>query len=135
MTGGAYDAAKRGELKRAPDFMEEGAETFRERNKLYGNSYHTHGNIMTALFPDGVELKTVADFNRFGIINMKAAKLVRYCNNFDAGGHADSIHDDGVYSFMLEELDAALIRDRDGSPNHLTDADAAGLRPKPGGGK
>tara|TARA_Y100000310_G_scaffold344936_1_gene460617 strand:- start:2460 stop:2783 length:324 start_codon:yes stop_codon:yes gene_type:complete len=104
MTGGAYDAHKR-ELKRAPDFMEEGAKTFRERNAEYGNNYHTHGAVMKALFPFGADLKSVSDFNRFGIINMKVAKLTRYCNSFHAGGHKDSIHDDGVYSFMLEELD------------------------------
>jgi hypothetical protein len=106
MTGGAYEHGKAEERKRAPDFMEEGAATFRERNKVYGNNYHTHGEVMMKLFPDGVELKTVADFNRFGILNMKVAKLTRYCNNFSTGGHQDSIHDDGVYSFMLEELDA-----------------------------
>lgn len=135
MTGGAYDAAKRGELKRAPNFMEEGAKTFRERNKVYGNNYHTHGEVMTSLFPWGADLKSVSDFNRFGIINMKVAKLTRYCHNFHAGGHSDSIHDDGVYSFMLEELDAKLIQDGDGSDNQPATTDAPRICPQCGSRK
>lgn len=89
----------------AADLMTIGAQTYRERNAAYGDNYKQHGFIMDALFPKGINLVTVQDHNRFGIITMLAAKLCRYCNNFEKGGHKDSIHDLGVYAFMLQELD------------------------------
>ena len=57
-----------------------------------------------ALFPKGVNLKTIEDYNRFGIINMLVAKLTRYCQGWPKS-HQDSIHDLGVYAFILESLD------------------------------
>ena len=89
----------------ADELMIKGAETFRERNLAYGDSYKQFGPMMVCLFPKGVTLKTCEDFNRFGVLSMIGSKLMRYCNNFPQGGHQDSVHDLGVYSFMLEELD------------------------------
>ena len=80
--------------------------TYVQRNKQYGNSYKMHGKVIEALFPKGIRLDSVEDHNRYAIINTIVGKLNRYCNNFKTGGHQDSIHDIGVYSFMLEELDA-----------------------------
>jgi hypothetical protein len=83
--------------------MEQAIETFKERNKTYGDNYLQHGKVMQALFPNGVDLKTLKEHNRFGIINMIVAKLTRYCQG--AQPHKDSIHDLGVYAFMLESID------------------------------
>ena len=92
-------------MKRSPvDCMEEAFETFKTRNKEYGDNYLNHGRVMMALFPKGVNLKTIEDYNRFGIINMLVAKLTRYCQGWPKA-HQDSIHDLGVYAFMLESLD------------------------------
>lgn len=85
--------------------LKDSAKTQAEREAIYGENYKQHGKVMTALFPKGVLLETVHDFNRFGVLNMKVAKLTRYCQNFSNGGHPDSIHDDVVYSAILEELD------------------------------
>ena len=82
------------------------AETYEERNKVYGNTYKRYGHVVAALFPKGVTIKTVDEHNRFGVLTMVIGKLTRYCTNFEKGGHTDSIHDLGVYAFMLEELDA-----------------------------
>ena len=87
------------------DCMEKALETFKERNKVYGDNYHQHGKVMTALFPEGVSLSTIEDYNRFGIVNMLVAKLTRYCQGWPKS-HQDSIHDMGVYAFMLESLDS-----------------------------
>ena len=84
--------------------MEEALLTFKERNKEYGDNYLNHGKVMMALFPNGVDLKTQKDYNRFGIINMMVAKMTRYCQGWPKP-HVDSVHDLGVYSFMLESLD------------------------------
>ena len=78
--------------------------TFKERNKVYGDNYHQHGKVMMTLFPNGVQLNTEKEHNRFGIINMLVAKLTRYTQNWPAS-HLDSIHDMGVYAFILESLD------------------------------
>ncbi|QIG71675.1 putative dehalogenase hydrolase-like protein [Rhizobium phage RHph_TM40] len=93
------------ENKIAADLMNDSAELYRQRNLVYGDSYRRHGEIMAKLFPNGVTLKTAEDFNRFGILNMKISKVTRYCQNFEKGGHLDSVIDDGVYTFMLAELD------------------------------
>lgn len=84
--------------------LEKAIETFKDRNETYGDNYLVHGKVMQALFPNGVDLRTVKEYNRFGIVNMMVAKLTRYCNNWP-GAHEDSVHDLGVYSFILESVD------------------------------
>lgn len=88
--------------------LEEALRTFKERNKQYGDNYLTHGQVMTVLFPKGVKLETVEDWNRFGIVNMVVAKLTRYAQAWPQVNKStiDSVHDLGVYSFMLESLDS-----------------------------
>lgn len=102
-------------MKTAAEFLREGAQTFEDRNKVYGNNYLNVGGAMAALFPDGVSLKTADDFNRFHIFMLGIVKVSRYANNWNAGGHADSIHDNTVYSAMLESIDNE-IRKRDDIP-------------------
>lgn len=82
--------------------------TAEERGKVYGSAhdnYKRHGKALAALFPNGIYIKTEADFARFILLVMASAKLARYANNFEVGGHADSIHDMGVYSFIIEAFD------------------------------
>ena len=90
--------------KDAAKILEEMAETFRERNKVYGDNYKTVGEVMVALFPKGVTLSTEKEWNRFGIVNMIVAKMTRYAENWPKS-HEDSVHDLGVYAFMLQSLD------------------------------
>ena len=89
----------------AGERLKKAAETYKERNKVYGNTYKRHGGVAAALFPNGVALRTAEDHNRFAALTLIIGKLTRYATNFEKGGHADSIHDLGVYAFMLEELD------------------------------
>ena len=97
--------------------MEEAIKTFKERHKVYGNNYLTHGQVMTALFPDGIHLDTAAQWNRFSALNMIVTKLTRYCHSFSQP-HLDSIHDLGVYAFMLESLDSVSSNEKE-SVNHI----------------
>jgi hypothetical protein len=86
--------------------FEEAMKTFRVRNKAYGNNYKRFGAVMAALYNDtGWRFETPDEFNRAGIILQIVSKLTRYVAD-PAVGHIDSIHDAGVYCFMLEELDA-----------------------------
>ena len=84
--------------------LKQAVKTFEERGKSYGDSYNQYGEIMKVLFPNGVKLETKEDFNRMGLLNMMVSKLVRYTNQWDKP-HKDSVHDLGVYSFMLESYD------------------------------
>jgi hypothetical protein len=92
-------------VKNALELIQKAAETYKERNAVYGDSYIRHGKIMAEIFPNGVVLQTENDFARFSIFNLMIAKLARYTSNGKFEGHLDSIHDIGVYCFVLEELD------------------------------
>lgn len=91
--------------KNAGDILVEGGKTFIERHKVYGNNFLKVGGMCVAMFPDGLILRTAEDFIRFELLMMKIVKQSRYAENFSKGGHADSIHDDMVYSAMLEHVD------------------------------
>jgi hypothetical protein len=96
------------DAKTVPDLLQEALDTFKDRNTTYGSTYKNHGIIMRGLFPNGIELKSVEDHNRFALLVMIVSKLYRYSHNFSTGGHNDSIHDLGVYAFMMEQLDLEL---------------------------
>lgn len=91
-------------LMSVPDIMEAGAQTFRDRAALYGPSYKTYGAVMSALFPEGLMVNSVDDWNRLGVLTQVVGKLVRYTGAFDTGGHLDSAHDLMVYGAILQEL-------------------------------
>lgn len=98
---------------KAGDILAKAAETYRERNKLYGNNYHRFGSLCLSLFPNGMTLRTVEDFNRFGVLVQILSKQTRYAEQFAKGGHLDSIHDTIVYAAMLEELDSTKLPKND----------------------
>jgi hypothetical protein len=87
--------------KKADELMQEAVLTYRERNAVYGSSYHKHGQVMAALYTKGLTLVTPHDFNLMGCLNMIISKICRLSQTPD---HRDSIHDIGVYAFMYEEL-------------------------------
>ena len=88
------------------DRLSAAAETFQERNAIYGDGWVRVGLLIEALFPEGVKLLTAKDHERFSQIILLAVKLTRYCNNFNAGGHRDSVHDMITYAAILESIDA-----------------------------
>ena len=104
--GAKENQTQRGaKIKTVEQNLEQALKTFKERNKVYGKNYYKFGKVMKELFPDGVVLKTEGDHNRFGVFVQIVSKMTRYSNNFKDGGHKDSIHDTGVYAFIMEELD------------------------------
>lgn len=94
--------------KFVPEALRKAAAIYEERNKLYGDNYKTFGLVMRGLFPNGFgeHSNTIEFHNRLGVLIQIVSKLTRYCQNFDAGGHADSLDDLAVYTMMLQELDA-----------------------------
>lgn len=90
-------------LPSAPDILESGAETYRERNKVYGDNYKQFGYVMDALFPAGYTAESPAEWNRLGLLIQIVNKLGRLTTDID-NPHIDSIHDIMVYAAMLEEI-------------------------------
>ncbi len=91
-------------MKSAADILAEASETYREKNKIYGDNYKRVGEVMHGLFPVGVTLNSADDWNRMHILLLMAVKMTRYTVNW-AAGHQDSIRDMTVYGGMLEMID------------------------------
>jgi hypothetical protein len=82
-----------------PTILQEMGDLFRERNGLYGNSGINVGAVMSALFPNGANPRTAADFRMFSHLERIVAKLVRFVNS--GMTHEDSIKDLAVYAAMV----------------------------------
>ena len=120
MVGGATPDFKMMALKAAPDAeavnpvpqtkvvpkMEAAIQTYIERSAIYGpGGFKEHGQVLKALFPNGLKLETEEELSRWVVFNMLLTKVCRYAKHMTSGGHQDSIHDLGVYSFILEDFD------------------------------
>jgi|688.fasta_scaffold1901830_1 hypothetical protein len=91
---------------KAPDHLEAGAKTFRERNLLYGDNYLNVGKVFQQLFPEGVEIKSEKDWDFIISLMNCQFKLMRAAVHFSINheAHADSIHDLMVYAAMFAEV-------------------------------
>lgn len=86
--------------------LSECAATYKERNAIYKDNFLRIGRALAAMFgPDGVNLRTEDDYNRFNLLCQTISKLSRYIPNFASGGHPDSLHDLSVYAAMLNYVD------------------------------
>lgn len=90
---------------RPSDRLKKLADLYEDRNKLYGNNYKKFGDMMTALFPGGLNINEKEDWNRIAIFVLICSKVSRYGERFYRGGHEDSLDDISVYAQMLQELD------------------------------
>lgn len=93
-------------MQKTAEVLRAAADLFEERNKTYKNTTEQCGKILNDLFPNGITLKKWEDYERFHILVLIVVKLVRYGNNWEEGGHPDSIFDQTVYSAMLAAIDA-----------------------------
>lgn len=84
-----------------PEIMRDMASTFEERNRVYGSNYKMVGPIMKILFPEGVPPE-VLHSDQFHLFELKIVKLSRFA--ISGLTHLDSIHDDAVYSAMIESI-------------------------------
>jgi len=89
-------------MNTAADILAEMADTYRERNKVYGDNYKLVGDVMMALFPNGVKLETAEQFNIWHLFELIVVKITRFANS--ELQHEDSIHDLAVYAAMVESL-------------------------------
>lgn len=88
--------------KRTADvILQEMGKTYRERNAVYGSNYRMVGPIMKILFPNGVPAELLGS-DQFHLFELKIVKLSRFA--ISGLKHKDSIHDDSVYSAMIEAI-------------------------------
>ena len=90
--------------KTVPGILREAAQTYEQRNPLYGDAYKHYGSAMMAFFPQGLFINEPADWNRFGLFSMMVSKMTRIANNITVGGHRDSSLDLSVYAAMMTEM-------------------------------
>jgi hypothetical protein len=85
----------------AAEKLEAMAQTFRDRNKVYGSNYKMVGKVMKVLFPNGVPKDLVFE-EHFHLFELLLVKISRYAiSNLT---HTDSIHDAAVYAAMCEAI-------------------------------
>jgi hypothetical protein len=76
------------------------AQTFKVKNSRYGDNWAIVGKVFVALYPNGLTLKTEEDWVLFHWMSWKIGKLTRFTQTKHT--HLDSIHDDAVYTAMIE---------------------------------
>ena len=87
------------------EMLNEAADTFDQRAKVYGESHKKTGYVLETLFRGtAINLDSPDALNRFNILLIIVGKLNRYVANFNTGGHEDSLIDIAVYTQMLREL-------------------------------
>lgn len=97
--GEPADAAP--QVRTAADVLADMAHTYRERNAVYGNNYLMVSQLVKVLFPNGVPSELVVT-DHWHLFELKLVKLSRFAiSNLT---HVDSIHDDAVYSAMIEAI-------------------------------
>lgn len=76
-------------------------DTFKQRNSVYHDNYLDVCKMLPVLFPQGVTAEQLAN-PAFHLLVIKLVKISRFVqSNFT---HLDSIHDDAVYSAMIEAI-------------------------------
>ena len=90
------------------EYLEDCAETYHAKHKVYGPNYLQIGKAMEAIFPEGLIVKTADDFNRLHCFMLSMVKITRYANNYNKGGHEDSVRDLIVYQSMLQYIDEMI---------------------------
>ena len=90
----------------AADILGEMAETYRERNKVYGDNFRRVGHVMQALHPEGVHMRGALDHELFHLWSLLIVKASRFA--VSGLTHEDSIHDLCVYGAMIE----AILKER-----------------------
>lgn len=88
--------------KDAAMILDQMADTFRQRNAVYGDNYRIVGPVMSALHPQGVALKTPRDHELFHLHSLLVVKLTRFATS--GMTHQDSLHDLAVYAAMMESI-------------------------------
>lgn len=88
-------------MTNAAKVLIEMSKTYEKKNSSYKDNYKMVGKIMGILFPDGVPAELLSS-DQFHLFELKIVKLTRFARSNLT--HIDSIHDDAVYSAMIEGI-------------------------------
>lgn len=88
-----------------PDRLKALGDVYRERNKLYGNTYLEFGRSLYFMFGGPITLSTPEEYGRFSMFMHIVGKVSRYSQMVKRGGHEDSLNDLSVYAQILQEFD------------------------------
>lgn len=86
------------------DCLQAGVALFKQRNHTYREAYIAFGDVMAALYPDGINISGADRFAELGILVQIVSKITRMTGNKDLAIHRDSVSDLKVYAAMLESL-------------------------------
>lgn len=85
----------------AADILAGMAETYRQRNAVYGDNFLMVAQLVKVLFPKGVP-PALVETDQWHLFELKLVKISRFAiSNLT---HIDSIHDDAVYAAMIESI-------------------------------
>ncbi|QJB22110.1 hypothetical protein XccvBFoX7_gp52c [Xanthomonas phage FoX7] len=98
--GGVDCVQSRSDYGDVEGILRDMADTFAERNAAYGNNGIKVGDVMTALFPNGVSASSEADHRMWHLFQLVIVKLTRFVNS--GLKHEDSARDAGVYFAMCQ---------------------------------
>lgn len=76
-----------------------------ERKAQHGgdHTFEAFGEVMAALFPDGIKISDPRDYTKLGLLQMQIHKLCRLAGGlFGSKANPDNAHDLGNYSFIME---------------------------------
>lgn len=83
------------------DLLRKAADTMDERNADYKDNWRNVPEVVKALFPEGLPYDIVTQ-PEWHLFELMIVKLTRFANS--DFNHQDSIHDLGVYAFMIESI-------------------------------
>jgi hypothetical protein len=95
---------------KADTLLMKSAEKFRSKNAEHGDAYLKVGVILNQLFPEGITLKTINEFNKFTTLIQILYKVTRMCNTcFNEkelihDSEFDSPNDLGIYAHIFGEI-------------------------------
>lgn len=90
----------------ADQVLQQMAETYRDRNAVYGDNFRKVGPVLALLHPKGMKLVSGEDHELFHLWSLVIVKLSRFANSELT--HEDSVHDAAVYLAMIE----AILKER-----------------------
>jgi hypothetical protein len=96
------------------DILKKNIEIVKEKGKQHGNTYQLFGDVMMALFPNGIHLNNKRSMKIYGIFHMIIHKVIRLSKKlFHKDLSLDNLTDLCNYAAMLEKIIMMERKDED----------------------
>ena len=91
------------------EILNESAALYKGRKEIYpSDNWEISGRVLQELLPNGVAINSAYDNERYHIFTWLIGKICRYAQNYDKGGHEDSLRDAIVYAAILKSIDGKI---------------------------